>query len=178
MDAQGRFEDAPGRPCDGSGLPKSRPRSDLGTPRACQERQGTAQKGPWTGFQTLPDRPGAVSKRVWSSERCRTRPRNDFCRFCVVARKPRYAFRISFYSVLLAFNEVSSQRVHAAKNIAILGISASQIEPGSVRATQNRARAAQFKCQNSKNTHEIKRFLFRGVRTSPVGTRKCAAEVQ
>ena len=53
-----------------------------------------------------------------------------FCRFCVVARKPRYAFRISFYTVLLASNKVSSECVHAAKNVGIRGISVSQSEPG------------------------------------------------
>ena len=96
--------------------------------------------------------------------------------FCFVVRKPRYAFRISFYSVLLASHEVSSERVHAAKNVRILGISASQIELGSVRASQNRARVAQSERQNAKKTHEGKRFFFMGVRTTPVGTRKCAAE--
>ena len=98
------------------------------------------------------------------------------CYFDVVVRKPRYAFRISFYRVLLASHEVSSERVHAAKNVRILGMSASQIEPGSVRASQNRARAAQSERQNAKKTHEGKRFFFMGVRTTPVGTRKCAAE--
>ena len=77
---------------------------------------------------------------------------------------------------MLASHEVSSERVHAAKNVRILGMSASQIEPGSVRASQNRARAAQSERQNAKKTHEGKRFFFMGVRTTPVGTRKCAAE--
>ena len=84
------------------------------------------------------------------------------CYFDVVVRKPRYAFRISFYRVLLASHEVSSERVHAAKNVRILGMSASQIEPGSVRASQNRARAAQSERQNAKKTHEGKRFFLWG----------------
>ena len=100
-----------------------------------------------------------------------------FCYFCVVVRKPRYAVRISFYSVLLASHEVSSERVHAAKNIGIRGISVSQSEPGSIPATQNRARVAQFEWQNAKKAHEVKQFFLWGGRTTcPVGTRKCAAD--
>ena len=77
LDAQSRFENAPACACDGSGSPKGRPRSDLRTPRACQQRQGTVQKDLWAGPQTLPNRPGVVSKQVWSSQRYRTRPGND-----------------------------------------------------------------------------------------------------
>ena len=65
-----------------------------------------------------------------------------FGRFRLVARKLRCAFRISFYSVLLCSSEVSSERVRATKQLQNWGVSASAIEPWSVRATQNRARAA------------------------------------
>ena len=84
------------------------------------------------------------------------------CRFCVVARKPRYAFHVSFYSVLLGSSNKGSERVHAAENVGIRGISVSQSESGSVWATQNRARAAQFERQNAKKTHEVKRFFLWG----------------
>ena len=72
---------------------------------------------------------------------------------------------VSVFTVL-ASHEVSSERVHAAKNVRILGISASQIEPGSVRASQNRARAAQSERQNAKKTHEGKRFFYGGANDS------------
>ena len=104
-------------------------------------------------------------------------------RFCIGARKLQCAFRISFYRVLLASHEVSSERVHAAKNVRILGMSASQIEPGSVRASQNRARAAQSERQNAKKTPEGKRFFYGGANDSSwnekvrcggaVGAREC-----
>ena len=57
---------------------KKRPRSDFWTPRACQESPGSVQKCFRAGPKTLPDRCGAVSERVWSVERCRTRSQNDF----------------------------------------------------------------------------------------------------
>ena len=64
--------------------------------------------------------------------------------FCVVARKLRCAFRISFNGVLLTSDEISAARARTATTLENQGVSASKIEPGSVRATQNRARAAQF----------------------------------
>ena len=138
--------------------PGNRPKGFLG-------RSPNAPEPSWSRVQTSLEQ-RAVSHTT--TERC-------FVIF-VVVRTLRYAFRISFYSVLLASHAVSSERVHAAKNIQILGISASQIEPGSVWASQNRARAAQSERQNAKKTHEGKRLFFMGVRTTPVGTRKCAAE--
>ena len=65
----------------GPGRPRAVPGADLRTPWACQQRQGIVQKDFWAGPQTLPNRPGAVSKRVWSSERRRTRPRSDLLSF-------------------------------------------------------------------------------------------------
>ena len=58
--------------------------------------------------------------------------------FCVVARKLRCAFRISFSGVLLTSDEVSTARARTAKTLENRGVSASKIEPGSVRSTQNR----------------------------------------
>ena len=124
--------------------PGNRPKGFLG-------RSPNAPEPSWSRVQTSLEQ-RAVSHTT--TERC-------FVIF-VVVRKLRYAFRISFYSVLLASHAVSSERVHAAKNIRILGISASQIEPGSVRASQNRARAAQSERQNAKKTHEGKRFFLWG----------------
>ena len=78
LGAQGRFGDTPGRARDGLWTAKCRPKADLEAPRASRERPRYVQKRPWTAPQTLPDRPGAVSDRVWSIEHHRTRSRSDF----------------------------------------------------------------------------------------------------
>ena len=98
--AQSRSGDALGCACDGPRSPKSDPRSGFGAPRARQERPGIVQKSPWVDPQTLPDCSGAVSQRFGASKGVEHNHGTIFCRFCIVARKPRCAFRISFYSVL------------------------------------------------------------------------------
>ena len=159
MDVQSRLKNAPVRTCDWSGSPKSRPRSDLGMPHSCQERPGTVQKKSLGRSPNAPE-PSRSSVQASLEQRAVSHTNTERCfAIFVVVRKLRYAFRISFYSVLLASHAVSSERVHAAKNIRILGISASQIELGSVRAAQNRARAAQSERQNAKKTHGGKRFF-------------------
>ena len=157
-----RFGDASGRPQDGFWTPKCRPKAHLGAPRASQERPGAVQKprrAPQRRSKTLPmccpSACGAPSgfERVCGS---------IFGWFCRVAQNLRCASRISFYSVLLGSNKISSKRVHAAENVGIRSISVSQSESGSVWATQNRAWAAQFEQQNAKKTHEVKRFFLWG----------------
>ena len=64
-----------------------------------------------------------------------------FRRFCAVARTLRCAFRISFNGVLLTSDEGSAARARTAKTLENQGASASKIEPGTIRATQNRARS-------------------------------------
>ena len=81
LGARSRFGDAPGRARDGSGTPKSRPRTDPGAPGATQERPGTAQKPLRAGPGTLLDGFGADPARAWCTERCRTRSRSDFSSF-------------------------------------------------------------------------------------------------
>ena len=136
-------------------------------------RSPNAPELSWSSVQTSLEQ-RAVSHTT--TERC-------FVIF-VVVRKLRYAFRISFYSVLLASHAISSERVHATKNIRILGISASQIEPGSVWASQNRARAAQSERQNAKKRRtKASDFFYGGANDSSwnekvrcggaVGAREC-----
>ena len=67
-----------------------------------------------------------------------------FLCFCVVARKLRCASRISFNGALLTSDEISTACARTATTVENRGILASKIEPGSVWATQNRARATQF----------------------------------
>ncbi|MED6326630.1 MAG: hypothetical protein VYE14_04645, partial [Verrucomicrobiota bacterium] len=64
--------------------------------------------------------------------------------FCVIARKLRCAFRISFNGALLTSDEISAARARTATTLENQGVSASKIELGSERATQNRAQVAQF----------------------------------
>ena len=87
-------------------------------------------------------------------------------RFCIGARKLRCAFRISFYSVLLASSELRHERVRAAKNFENQRVSASKIGPRSVRASQNRARAAKFEQQSAKSRAKSSDFFFLVARTS------------
>ena len=142
----------PRRAGDGFGAPTNRPGSDLGSPGTGQERLGSFQKPSWAGPETPPDDPSAGPEQCLSAfgapsavaHACGT----IFHLFCVVACKLRCAFRISFNGVLLASDEVSAARARTATTLENQGVSASKIEPGSVRATQNRARAAQFERKN------------------------------
>ena len=116
----------------GPGRPRAVPGAILGRPghansaRESSKRiSGPVPKHSRTVLESPPNKFGAASGVAHDHG-------TIFCYFCVVVRKPRYAFRINFNSVLLASHEVSSERVHAAKNVRILGISASRIEPGSV----------------------------------------------
>ena len=81
LGAQGRFGDAPGHAQDGSEKPNSRPRADLGAPRASQEQPGVVQKRPMAGPETHLGRTGTLPERVRHIEPRQTRSRNDFATF-------------------------------------------------------------------------------------------------
>ena len=81
LGVQGRFGDASGRVRDAAGTRPSRLKSDLGTPRARQERPGDAQERSQEGPKTLPGRSGATPERVRRDKHRRTRHRNDFWSF-------------------------------------------------------------------------------------------------
>ena len=99
-----------------------------------------------------------------------------FHRFCVVARKLRCAFRISFSGVLLTSDEVSTARARTAKRLENRSVSASKIEPGSVRATQNRARAAQFERKSALEVTPGPPKIYKWARTRQLRARKRACE--
>ena len=138
--------------------PGNRPKGFLG-------QSPNAPEPSWSRVQTSLEQ-RAVSHTT--TERC-------FVIF-VVVRKLRYAFCISFYSILLASHAVSSERVHAAKNIRIRGISASQIEPGSVWGIPKSSSGGPVRTAKREKDARRQAIFFMGVRTTPVGTRKCAAE--
>ena len=120
------------------------------------------QKRPWTspeGSRTAPQRcPSAfgISSAVKHDHG------TIFGRLCIAGRTHRCAFRISFYSVLLASSELRHERVRAAKDFENQRVSASKIEPGSVRASQNRARAAKFERPNAKSRARLIDFFKSG----------------
>ena len=82
-------------------------------------------------------------------------PGSDFPRFCLVARKLGSALRTTFYSVLLLLDEESNEREGRAPKLEKAGFLASKIDPGTVRATQNRAWAARFERENAKAMRKI-----------------------
>ena len=116
------------------GHPNATPRLILGRPgrpkigpKASKSFTGPVPRRP----QTTPEHcvsafgaPSAVEHACGAISRC----------FCVVARKLRGAFRISFNGVLLTSHEVSTARARTATTYENRGVSASKIEPGSVRA--------------------------------------------
>ena len=135
----------------GPGRPRVVPGAILGRPRRAQSGcesskkvSGTVPRRSRTVPEQGPSEFGAASCVAHVSGAIR-------CRFYAVARKPRYAFRISFYNVLLASSDLGHKRMRAAKRFENQRVSASKIEPRSVRASQNRARAARFEQQNTKS---------------------------
>ena len=73
-----------------------------------------------------------------------------FHRFCMVVRKLRCAEIIAPANVLYTSNEVNTDRARTSKKLENQGVSASKIEAGSGRTTQNRARAAQVERKNGQ----------------------------
>ncbi len=163
----------------------TRPGRAKAGPRAILGRPGHAK----SGRETPKSEPGTVQRRPRARpERCRgvcdatsTVGRvigTFFRRFGLVARKLRCASRISFYSVLLGSSDVSSERVRATETLENQWVSASKIEPGSVRATENRARAARFARQNAKKSREALRFFRKRARTGQSERKKRARDRQ
>ena len=65
LGVQARFRDASGRVRDATWTRQSRLKSDLGTPRARQERPGDVQERARDGPKTLPGPSGAMSECHW-----------------------------------------------------------------------------------------------------------------
>ena len=105
------------------------------------------------------DAPGRVPSAFETPSTIEHTRRLIYRRFGFVARKLRYAFRISFYSVLLGSNELDTKRTRATKTVKNPSVSASKIEPRSVRTTQNRAPAAKYERQNAEKSREAHRFF-------------------
>ena len=103
-------------------------------------------------------------------------PGSDFPRFCLVARKLGSALRTTFYSVLLLLDEESNEREGRAPKLEKAGFLASKIDPGTVRATQNRAWAARFERENAKAMRKIYKSRRRGQSNGQSSDKSAAAK--
>ena len=132
-------------------------------------RATSGQETPKSGPGTVPRRSRARPERRRSACGATTTVRRVigtiFHRFCLVARKLLCAKNVAPANVLYTSHEVKTARARASKKLENQGVSASKIEPGSVRATENRARAARFARQNAKKSREAHRFFYKRART-------------
>ena len=117
LGTQGRFGDTSGSARDGLWTAKCHPKADLETPRGGQERPRGVQKRPRAAPQTLPDRPGAVSERVWSIEHHRARLRCDFSSILCCHAEVPMCENLAPANVLYISHEMNTD---IAKNMEIM----------------------------------------------------------
>ena len=103
-------------------------------------------------------------------------PGSDFPRFCLVARKLGSALRTTFYSVLLFLDEESNEREGRAPKLEKTGFLVVKIDPGTVRATQNRAWAIRFERENAKAMRKIYKSRRRGQSNGQSNDKSAAAK--
>ena len=141
------------------GRAKAGSRAILGRPGLAKSGRETSKSEPGT----VPRRPRARPERRRSACGATTTVRRVigtiFHRFCLVARKLLCAKNVAPAIVLYTSHEVKTARARASKKLEKQGVSASKIEAGSVRGTQNRARAARFARQNAKKSREALRIF-------------------
>ena len=157
------------------GRAKAGPRAILGRPGRAKSGRETTKSDPGTAPRRSEDRPERRRRAFGARSTVGRVIGTIFRRFCLDARKLRCAFRTTVASVLLPSSKVTSERARTTETHENRAVSASQIEPGSVRATQNRARAAKVARQNAKKSREAQRNFFLWARTSQ-SERKCALE--
>ena len=149
------------------GRPKIAPRPILGRPGRAKSGQEPSKNVPGTlprRSRTAPERCPSAFGASSTVERAR---RTIFRCFCVVARKLRCVKNVAPANVLYTSQEVNIACARAAKKLENVGVSASKIKPRSVRATQNRARAARFARQNAKKSREAHRFFWKASANMP-----------
>ena len=146
--------------------PQAAPRPILGRPGRAGSEQETVKSdpGPSRGrSQTAPEHRPSVFGASNTIERARG---TIFRRFCVVARKHRCAFRISFNGVSWTSDEVSTARARRAKMFENRAISASKTTP---RATETRPGAARSRgksrperAKSARSTSGVTAIFFCG----------------
>ena len=112
LGVQARFRDASGRVRDATWTRQSRLKSDLGTPRARQERPGDVQERARDGPKTLPGPSGAMSECVRRDKQSRTRHRNVFSSFLSCRAKAPMCCSYQFLQCFVGF-ERCKQRTRA-----------------------------------------------------------------
>ena len=143
---------SPGRPKLASGLILERPGQAKSGREPSESVPGPVPRGSRTGPQRCPSVFGVSSAAEHAHG-------TIVGRFCIVAQKLRCVFLISFHSVLLVSSGLRHERVCAANSFENQRVSASKIEPGSVRASQKRARAAKFEQQSAKSCAKSSDFF-------------------
>ena len=170
MGDQGRFGNVSGHARDGFWTATWRPKADLGTPRASQERPGAVRNSPRGAPETLQDPTGEPSECVWCAERRRTRLGTIFRRIRLVARKLQCVKNEAPATVLDTSHEGETERMGTPKTVENRAVSPSKIVSGTVRATQNRARAAQVKRRNASEAPPGPPKLLKKTSNEPVRT--------
>ena len=121
------------------GRPNAAPRPILGRPgrvKSGQELSKSVPRPPQRRSKSAP----ASSRNAYSAPSVVEHAFGSiFRRFCIVARKQRCAFRISFNGVSWTSDEVSTARARRAKTLENRAVSASKTTP---RATETRPGAA------------------------------------
>ena len=159
------------------GRAKAGSRAILGRPGLAKSGRETSKSEPGTVPRRSRARPERRRSACGATTTVRRVIGTIFHRFCLVARKLLCAKNVAPAIVLYTSHEVKTARARASKKLENQGVSASKIEPGSVRATQNRARAARFARQNAKKSREAHRFFGKRARVSRQGEqeRSCKA---
>ena len=116
LGVQARFRDALGRVRDATWTRQSRLKSDLGTPRARQERPGDVQERARDGPKTLPGPSGAMSECVRHGKHSRTRHRNDFWTFLSCRAKAPMCCSYQFLQCFVGFERCKQRRRARSEN--------------------------------------------------------------
>ena len=149
LDVQSRCADALGPARDTPGTVKCVPGAILGRPG----RAKRGQEAPKSVSEPVPRRSWTVAEQCPSvfgaSSAVEHNRRTILERFWLLAQKLRYMKNVAPASVLYTSDEVSTEHAGASKKLEKPCVSASKIEPGGVRATQNRALAALVERQNA-----------------------------
>ena len=145
---RGRVRTRSGRLLDAQMPAQSRSWGAPGEPRAARSRPKASPGSP----KTLQDPPDGPSERLRSTERLRTRLRIDFWLVLSCCAKTPMCLAYQFLQCFVGFARSSHRTCMSADKLRNRVILPSNIEAGSVRGTQNRARATQVE---RKNTSEV-----------------------
>ena len=149
LDIRSRCADALGPARDTPGTVKCVPGAILGRPG----RAKRGQEAPKSVSEPVPRRSWTVAEQCPSvfgaSNAVEHDRRTIFECFWLIAQQLRCMKNVAPANVLYISDEVSTERAGASKKLEKPCVSAPKIEPGGVRATQNRAPAALVERQNA-----------------------------